>query len=276
MVEPDDASTVLDVAGPGSRRSASAGFVLAAAARSGPSLGIGSARRAAIGSSPGSEKGRRMRNHLLAAAREVFERDGYLNARVADIAATAGASHGSFYTYFESKTEIFRVLIGEEMERLYVVLGSDPQTATLERAVKEHGSPRRSLEEIIASIEGSNRRFIAMYQQNTALLALFEQVTSFDPEVRALRMQVRRRMVDRVAANIRRMQAEGWVSNAVDDHYSSSILVSMANAIVHHWLVVGEDFDGEVLTRTLTQLWAGALGLPCEAASSGGKAADPA
>lgn len=230
-----------------------------------PSAGVGSARRAAIGSLPGTEKGRRMRSQLLSAAREVFERDGYLNARVADIAAAAGASHGSFYTYFESKTEIFRSLVGEELQRLYTMLGSDPQVPTTGRGIPEPSMPRRSVEEIVAGIERANLRFVAMYQQNAALLGLFEQVTSFDPEVRALRMQVRRRMVDRVAASIRRIQAEGLVSTDLEAHYTASILVSMANGIVHHWLVVGEDFDGEVLIHTLNQLWVGALGLPRDA-----------
>lgn len=212
-----------------------------------------------------------MRGQLLAAAREVFERDGYLNARVADIAATAGASHGNFYTYFESKTDIFRCLVGEEMERLYTTLGSGSQPSP-EPNVQAPGSPWRSVEEIVDDIDGANRRFVAMYERNAALLGLFEQVTSFDPEVRALRMRVRRRMVDRVAVSIRHMQADGLVSDALDPHYSASILVSMVNAIVHHWLVVGETFDGETLIRTLTQLWVGALGLPQSVEQPGGQA----
>src|SRR5688500_10413505 len=46
---------------------------------------------------PTTERGRRMRARLLAAAREVFERDGFLDARVTDISAAAGVAHGSFY-----------------------------------------------------------------------------------------------------------------------------------------------------------------------------------
>ena len=38
---------------------------------------------------PTTERGRRMRARLLAAAREVFERDGFLEARVTDISAAA-------------------------------------------------------------------------------------------------------------------------------------------------------------------------------------------
>ena len=56
-------------------------------------------------------KGLRTRDELLAAARRVFERDGYLETRVADIAAEAELAHGSFYTYFSSKQDVFLAIV---------------------------------------------------------------------------------------------------------------------------------------------------------------------
>src|SRR5690242_16840281 len=50
-------------------------------------------------------RGQRTRAALIAAARTVFERDGFINARITDIAETAGTAHGSFYSYFTSKEE---------------------------------------------------------------------------------------------------------------------------------------------------------------------------
>src|SRR3712207_9192637 len=73
---------------------------------------------------PTTERGRRMRARLLAAAREVFERDGFLAARVTDISAAAGAAHGSFYTYFGSKTAVFRALAAETMDDLYASMAT--------------------------------------------------------------------------------------------------------------------------------------------------------
>ena len=55
-----------------------------------------------------SRKGRMTRARLLAAAKEIFEEDGFLEARISDIAERAGLSHGSFYTYFDSKEQVFR------------------------------------------------------------------------------------------------------------------------------------------------------------------------
>jgi AcrR family transcriptional regulator len=55
-----------------------------------------------------SARGRQTRSRLLVAGKRVFERDGFLQARITDIAAEAGVSHGSFYHYFETKEAIFR------------------------------------------------------------------------------------------------------------------------------------------------------------------------
>jgi AcrR family transcriptional regulator len=193
-----------------------------------------------------------MRARLLAAAREVFERDGFLDARVTDISAAAGVAHGSFYTYFGSKTEIFRALLAGTMDDLYASMGS--------------GSPPEDDDDVpddaVSRIDRANRRFVAMYRQNTALMALFEQATTFDPEVRALRRATRERNVGRVRHSIERMQADGLVAADLDAEYSAHALVAMVNGLVHYWLVLGAEFEEERLVAGVTRLWAQALGLP--------------
>jgi AcrR family transcriptional regulator len=199
---------------------------------------------------PTTERGRRMRARLLDAAREVFERDGFLDARVTDISAAAGVAHGSFYTYFGSKTEVFRALVAGTMDDLYASLGSAPAREVAAR-------PR----DAVAGIDQANRRFVAMYRRNTALMALFEQVTTFDPEVRALRRAARERMVGRVRHSIERLQARGAVADDLDAEYSAHALVAMVNGTVHYWLVLGAEFEEERLVAALTRLWVQALGL---------------
>ena len=48
----------------------------------------------------------------------MFERDGFLDARITDIAATAGVATGSFYTYFTSKEDVFAAVIEEVNEEM--------------------------------------------------------------------------------------------------------------------------------------------------------------
>ena len=202
---------------------------------------------------PTTERGRRMRARLLAAAREVFERDGFLAARVTDISAAAGVAHGSFYTYFGSKTAVFRALVAETMDDLYASMGTR----------HEPGPPDGSPEEVaVHRIDRANRRFVDTYLQNTALMALFEQVTTFDPEVRALRQAARERNVGRVRHSIEQLQRDGLVAADLDAEYSAHALVAMVNGLVHYWLVLDGEFEQERLVAALTRLWAQALGLP--------------
>ena len=71
----------------------------------------GGAHRAAS-PEPVTQRGRRTRALLLEAARRVFEEKGFTETRIGDITAEADVAHGTFYTYFESKHELFREVVG--------------------------------------------------------------------------------------------------------------------------------------------------------------------
>jgi len=198
-----------------------------------------------------SERARRTQAQLLAAAQRVFVRDGYLNARVADIVAEAGCSHGSFYTYFRSKTDVFRVVMQNALERVYAA-GAMPSA---DKSLSQH-----------ERIDLANRQFVNVYRQNTAIMALFEQVATIDEEIRVLRLAVRARAVARVEKSIRRLVREGKASpDLADVHSAASALVSMVNSSVYFWLVMGEEHDEEVAVQTLNQLWTAAIGLSDDA-----------
>src|SRR5260370_35107047 len=69
------------------------------------------ARSSLLRELPATERGLRTRAALVAAARKVFERLGYLDARLIDITRAAKCSAGTFYTYFSSKEEIFAAVL---------------------------------------------------------------------------------------------------------------------------------------------------------------------
>ncbi len=80
---------------------------------------------------------------ILTAARQVFERDGYAAAKVADIAAEVGVVEGTVFHYFPSK----RALVMRVMEQFYqgitrqVEAGLQQTTGTFDRLhylVKTH------------------------------------------------------------------------------------------------------------------------------------------
>lgn len=60
---------------------------------------------------PKTKRGRKTRNRLLEAAEMEFGRKGFHEASISGITYRAGVALGTFYTYFESKEEIFRALV---------------------------------------------------------------------------------------------------------------------------------------------------------------------
>ncbi len=53
---------------------------------------------------------------ILRAATQVFARNGYFNAKVADVARVAGVADGTVYLYFKSKEEILHSIFDRSVE----------------------------------------------------------------------------------------------------------------------------------------------------------------
>ncbi|WP_153502761.1 TetR/AcrR family transcriptional regulator [Cumulibacter manganitolerans] len=194
-------------------------------------------------------KARRTRERLIVAARVVFERDGFLNARVVDIAGEAKVAHGTFYTYFDSKTDIFRAVVTEFSPGIY-----RPDTAD------------RSLTRI-QRIERGNEQFYRVYLQNLRLMALMEQAATFDEQLHAMRIQLRHRAERQILGLVKRQQQNGTLGSHLDPDMVASALVAMTTHSFYTWHVTeSRDYDFDRANKTLTYLWANALGLRAEPA----------
>jgi AcrR family transcriptional regulator len=208
--------------------------------------GTSAARRAGQGERT-TAKGLRTRDELLAAARRVFERDGYLETRVADIAAQAELAHGSFYTYFSSKQDVFLAIVRDVGRQIRDAVAPAPADAQLDA---------------YEALDRSNRRYLDVYRANRVLWALVEQVATVDPEIHRIRLLGRRRHVERVANTIRRWQERGLADRGIDPRTTAGALVSMLSNFAYWWLAGGDAYDAGAAERTLTDIWARAVGLP--------------
>lgn len=63
------------------------------------------------GKTPRTERGRKTLRRVLEAAALEFGQRGYHEAAITGITQRAGVALGTFYTYFESKEEVFRALV---------------------------------------------------------------------------------------------------------------------------------------------------------------------
>ncbi len=188
----------------------------------------------------------------MAAARTVFERDGYLDSRVTDISAEARTATGSFYTYFDSKEDIFATVLAE--------LQDDMLHQHIQEVV-DSDDPR-------AVIEASNRAYLLSYQRNAKLMRLLEQVSTIDERVCELRHKRAQAFVERNAHSIRGLQARGLADPDLDAVLTATALSSMVSRVAYINYVVGEVWEIKELVEELTRLWVNALGIGQAARSS--------
>lgn len=195
---------------------------------------------------PHTERGRRTRAALLAAAREVFARDGFVAATTTTIAKAASVANGSFYTHFTDKYDIFAAVWHELQEEM---LHPGIHDARL-----DHSDP-------VAVIGEATRAYLESYRANADLLRVFEQVASLDERFRELRLSRVRAFEERNVRGIRRLQREGRADPSLDPELTAAALSAMVSRHAYMTFALGvrPDVDFEALVSTLTTLWVNAL-----------------
>ncbi|MET9795980.1 TetR/AcrR family transcriptional regulator [Nocardiopsis alba] len=198
---------------------------------------------------PPTERGRRKRGALVQAAREVFEERGFEDTRIAGITGRAGVAYGSFYTYFDSKEEIFHE----------VAKGVAGEMFDAARSAAPPGT------EPIDRIRHATGRFLDAYRDNARIMQVIEQISPRHPLFRSLFLEIRGLFVERIVAGTRRLQEEGAASSDIDVAATASMLGGMVEHTARMLYLYGEEHDPEVVVETATRLWARGIGLDYEA-----------
>ena len=192
-------------------------------------------------------RGERTRDALVQGARAVFERDGFIDARIADIAAEAGVATGSFYSYFATKEAALVAVMAEIQDEML-----HPQ---VREAASADGGP-------LASIEAANRAYLLSYRRNAKLMALMDQMFTINAEFKRLRLERARAFARRNAASIRRLQEQGLADPTLDPMAAAYAMDAMVSRMASLVFVGGHRMSFEALVQTLTRLWANALRIP--------------
>jgi AcrR family transcriptional regulator len=189
----------------------------------------------------------RTRAALVQAARVIFERDGYHNARITDIADEAGVAHGTFYTYFTSKTEAFLALAQQLLEDALA-----PIDAPLDKSLNHY-----------ERLEHYNREYLAMYREWGRIIALWEEVTLFDQVAAELLEDGLADFAARSAAQIKHLQEEKLADPRIDPRYAANALTGMIHRFAYRWFSQGRgvEFDFDEAVVQISRLWANAIGL---------------
>ena len=207
-------------------------------------------------SPPRSQKGARTRARLLEAAKHIFEEDGFLEARISDIAERAGLSHGSFYHYFDSKEEIFREVAEAVEDQLSAPLAGvilDPDS---------HAPPPERIREAL-------RRHLESYRREARIIGVIEQMSRYDKQINDVRTARHEQYQKQVADSIRSLQEHHLADPALDPELAAAALAAMSSRFPEMWLVQGAiSCSFEEAVDQLTRMLVNALGLRQEHAGS--------
>ena len=223
---------------------------------------MGSAEQTADSGAPHG-RAAQTRAALIAAARDVIERDGYHAARITDIADQAGAAIGSFYHHFSGKQAVFTAVMHEHLATLHDSAGTgsggDDRRDTADTEVRTPAEQRaHAIERVNVAVD----RYLDDYPGHTSLLLLrLDEAIGTHPELIELRLAVHRHFASAIAASLRRWQAAGIADATLDADHAGDALAAMVGHATRVWRLFGSPYDRDVASRNLTTLWCNGVGL---------------
>ncbi len=193
-----------------------------------------------------TRKGRATDEAFKEAARVVFARDGYLNAKISDIAAEAGRSAASFYNYYDTKADLLIALAEEfHAEAMSVATLSFRSGLTRPEALRE-------------AVAGFWRTY---GKRRGELIGIF-QAAMVEGRFRDRWLELRGEAVRRIAAEVRGAQARGYCPG-VDPVMTASALSAMLEHFCYIWLGAGGEKDvppdDELALDAVATIWVRAV-----------------
>jgi len=197
---------------------------------------------------PAGKKATRTRASLLAAAYEVFSRQGYQRTAVGEIAEAAGVSLGTFYQYFRDRADIMAALVGTGA--LDILRGN--------RAPWDPARGRDGLRRVIA-------RFVGTYAATAPFQGVWEEVTHVEPQMATLRRDIARVFTAVVADALRAGADDGLVRRDIDPEQMATALTAMVDRYCYVTFVfdppAGVPPSVDEVVDVLTDLWADSIAL---------------
>lgn len=192
---------------------------------------------------PTTKKGIATRQKVLRAAARVFVRDGYVDARMLDIAQEAGLSTGGLYRYFDNKTDVFAAVIADLHEEFY----------------ERSGHTRALLsQDPYAALAASNRGYIEHYFDNRDIMRVFIEAAAIEGQFRETLRSMRVRHVRRFVSAYRSFDRDSPVEG-VRLEVAAEALACLVEQCCYVWFAQEKDREEAVsvdeAVRITTQAW---------------------
>jgi AcrR family transcriptional regulator len=177
----------------------------------------------------------RTRDHLLAAAAQVFAERGFHGATLDEVAQVAGFTKGAVYSNFKNKDDLFLALFKANYER-----GMAQLMATLENSVVPAVD---RLSDFVALIQEESRR-----TPNSALLYLeFWLYAARNPEARARLAAIDDEAVHSLADLLRAERDHEGIEPLEDPERTARVIETLFRGIGLLWVIQPDVIDDELL-----------------------------
>jgi AcrR family transcriptional regulator len=185
----------------------------------------------------------RTRAALITAAGLTFSELGYARTTVADITERAEVSRATFYVYFSSKDEVFRILT----DRL--------RDAFLE-AQQAHGTDQG---DPVAVARATVTGFVDVYAEHLAFITVLEHQALTDEDLRAVWHGIGERLLRRMTRFVERLVADGVAHPVAPPDMVATAASGMAIRFAP--LIAASPQDRPRLLGHLVRLYLQALGI---------------
>jgi AcrR family transcriptional regulator len=192
---------------------------------------------------PTTKKGLQTQQKVLEAARCVFARDGYVEARMFDVAVEADLSTGGIYRYFDNKMDLFAAVIADIHEKFYQLSG--------------HTRPLLARDPYAALTE-ANRGYIEYYYEHREVMRVFIEAASIEEQFREILRSMRDRHVKRFTTAYKNLYGDGDVNGVAIDVVTEAV-ACLTEQCCYVWFAQEDDNSrsvsiDEAITVT-TQAW---------------------
>ena len=192
----------------------------------------------------------RTREEIAEAARALFERSGYTQTTIADVARAAGVSPETIYKAFGSKGELLRAVVS-------AAIRGDTESTPLRRrpqidTIREQPDPRRQLETYGRLLADANPRL-------APLVRVMREAAPGDPEIATALKQLYSDRLDGMAEFAALLAARGALRPGVSRRQARDVLWTLNSPELFELLVVQRAWSARRYGRWVADQLAAAL-----------------
>jgi AcrR family transcriptional regulator len=158
---------------------------------------------------------------LKEAAKRVFDRVGYLRAKITDITAEAGRAAGSFYSHFDSKEQLLEALLADMIEQGH------------QRAAQPGHSPDFSKQEAVRYHVAGYWQFVT---ENRSVILALNQAAMVNEHFARRQFELLAPLYEELAGHLDYVTAAGGELPG-DRMAVTSAIVSLMAGYAYAWLV---------------------------------------